>query len=655
MPLTTSLITGRVPMPTDAAFSAAEIVFTLSGFDTEGDATIPPANVRAALVGDELPSDFYLWQNAEGMRATYYIVTAKWVEQHRTGRVNCEARLGIIQVGDQADYTLAELLNATPVPLPDTSYWMTITQSDYDEMMDAVADAEAAQAAAEAAQAVAEGVLASIGVPTLASGDERKRLQVKADLTGYEFTPRRKHLILAHSQSNFSRTGTFAGVWPKNLFVWNGGISGATGTAFEQAAADLPTTIRLPMQYAAKHAEDHPDTDVYLVICASPGVGIRAVVGMDYLWDTGLSGDPGAGCIGFNHGTMGSVTQVRYSETDADGYVRFIGGADLGQSLTTPARVAVAGNPAIYAEFTISSDETDSGTYRTQTVAVTASASWPPADNTPVIVYPATDRLRTVISVNAEAALTALGLTGDARKFDEALIWPTEADINFEPAYFGRDHGDLLAYLATWTDARTQYVYTLPWPYNTAAPAAIRRWHYFLEEIVARRPGNAVLVDLRATAQSDWETATDYIHVDTAADMERVGALIYAAAARGGVHLPRYEGGEWTPTVIGITNIDSVTWTSGHYQRFGRYVHVQGRVSVDPTTAAATASQIAITLPIASDFRLVNDEIGVGISATGAYGCRLTADTANDRLLLDFPAESTGSYTLWFLGSYKLD
>lgn len=490
-------------------------------------------------------------------------------------------------------------------------------------------------------------------LPAMTSANARQRAAVNAGGTAYEFVDRVRRLILAYSQSNFSRSATYAGVWPINLFVWDGGIAGATGTQWQSARDDLPTTIRLPMKYAAEYAIAHPDEDVYLVICASPGVSVRAAVGMDYLWDTGLSGDPGTGCIAFNHATMGSVTQVRYSETDADGYPRFVGGSDLGVSLTTPARIAVAGNPAIFAEFTISTEETDHGAYRSQTVAVTSSASWPPADGTPVIVYPATDRLRTVISVNLEAAMTALGLTGDQRVMDEVLIWPTESDVNYLDAYAGRDHADLIAYLATWTDGATQFTYTLPWPYSAVAANAIRRWWHAIEEIVARKPA-AVLVDLAASRQSDWETATDYIHVDSAADMERVGRLMHRSAARGGMHLPRYESGPWAPTPVAITNTDGVTITGGRYQRIGRDVDFRIRVVFDATTNAAIA-QFALSLPVASDLKQVHDAIGVGASGAQAYIARVSADVTNDRLLVDLFAESAGAYSLWITGGYLLD
>ena len=63
MALTTSTITGRVPLPDDANPAAAEIVFTLSGYDTEGSQVIPGgAKARFVLVnGDMGPAEVQMF------------------------------------------------------------------------------------------------------------------------------------------------------------------------------------------------------------------------------------------------------------------------------------------------------------------------------------------------------------------------------------------------------------------------------------------------------------------------------------------------------------------------------------------------------------------------------------------------------------------
>lgn len=156
MALTTSIITGRVPLPNSDPAVAGEVVFTLNAFDTEGAEVVLPASVRAVLTpSGDLPAGFDLWRNTEGLRGTYYIVTAKWTEQTRdSGRVQREAVLGRIQVHDLPTYTISNLLNSDVDPAT-TSYWMAISQQAYDDFMAAavstLTNAQRAEAAAAAA------------------------------------------------------------------------------------------------------------------------------------------------------------------------------------------------------------------------------------------------------------------------------------------------------------------------------------------------------------------------------------------------------------------------------------------------------------------------------------------------------------------------
>lgn len=144
MALTTSTITGRVPLPDDSAARAAELIFTLSGLDTEGVDVIPPgARVRRVLLIDgAIPEGFALWQNTAGIRGTTYLVEARWSEADRMGVVARQMSLGRIQIGDGVSYSLADLLNSTPPDVPSTG-WI------------AVASAEEAEQVKEAATALA--------------------------------------------------------------------------------------------------------------------------------------------------------------------------------------------------------------------------------------------------------------------------------------------------------------------------------------------------------------------------------------------------------------------------------------------------------------------------------------------------------------------
>ncbi|WP_417548723.1 GDSL-type esterase/lipase family protein [Marinobacter segnicrescens] len=158
MTLTTSTITGRVPLPSDSAPKYAEVVFTLTKLDTEGDQVIPGgASSRFVLdANGDMPAGATLWRNTEGLRATAYRMVFNWDEFDRTrGTVRRTHDAGLVQVGDLAGYTIAQLINNTPVPVPSDTYWSSITQEQYDAAIAAVGEAQAAQAAAEAAAAAA--------------------------------------------------------------------------------------------------------------------------------------------------------------------------------------------------------------------------------------------------------------------------------------------------------------------------------------------------------------------------------------------------------------------------------------------------------------------------------------------------------------------
>ena len=162
MTLTTSTITGRVPLPSDSAPKYAEVVFTLTKLDTEGDQVIPGgAGARFVLdANGDMPAGATLWRNTEGLRATAYRMVFNWDEFDRTrGTVRRTHDAGLVQVGDLASYTIAELINHTPAPVPSDTYWSSITQAQYDAAIEAAAAAETARDEAELAAAAAEAVL----------------------------------------------------------------------------------------------------------------------------------------------------------------------------------------------------------------------------------------------------------------------------------------------------------------------------------------------------------------------------------------------------------------------------------------------------------------------------------------------------------------
>jgi len=177
MALSKSTITGRVPLPTDENMQFAELTFALSGLDTEGASVLPGGvSTRAVLVGSDIPAGFELWQNTAGLRGTHYRVLARWTVKDRDGVRDQYADIGIIQIGSDASYTLADLLNSS-VPQAVGTFWSALTQAQYDAAIQAAIDAAASAVEAEvlvnsikspslfAARNVAD-LLAPVAVPT---------------------------------------------------------------------------------------------------------------------------------------------------------------------------------------------------------------------------------------------------------------------------------------------------------------------------------------------------------------------------------------------------------------------------------------------------------------------------------------------------------
>ena len=182
MALSKSTITGRVPLPTDENLQFAELTFALSGLDTEGASVLPGGvSTRAVLVGSDIPAGFELWQNTAGLRGTHYQVLARWTVKDRDGVRDQYADLGIIQIGSDPSYTLADLIN-NGVPPAIGTFWSAITQAQYDAVIQAAADALASAVAAAlydgpwldnvAAIATDTTLTYTIGLPgTVAPGD----------------------------------------------------------------------------------------------------------------------------------------------------------------------------------------------------------------------------------------------------------------------------------------------------------------------------------------------------------------------------------------------------------------------------------------------------------------------------------------------------
>lgn len=352
---------------------------------------------------------------------------------------------------------------------------------------------------------------------------------------------RPQKVILAYSQSNFRNTAKHDWTPPPNLFVFNGGLDGVTGTGFVPCPDDQ---MRVPYATVGHMAEADPGTDHYLLICATGGVGVRAVLGMPYIWSSSLTGDPGPGALGLDSSTAGEASAIRYSDIDAEGQVRFRDANDLGETQRSDsvARIMVGGHGDPQMRFrTLGPRVADAG-WRAQPIAVVAAPDWPPADGTRLTLYPALENMAAVIQRNSKAVFDALGRKNPGKRvYDLVLIWPTEADVAYVQAYVEADHDRLMTFLSRWTNDATRFVYTLPWPHHPVprTARAIRRWWAGIASVVARDPLRRALVSLEETEISDWRDDGN-IHTGGGESKARIGWMIAEGAEPGMVDLSRW-------------------------------------------------------------------------------------------------------------------
>jgi hypothetical protein len=110
--------------------------------------------------------------------------------------------------------------------------------------------------------------------------------------------------------------------------------------------------------------------------------------------------------------------------------------------------------------------------------------------------------------------------------------------------------------------------------------------------------------------------------------------------------------GTYTPTLTNVTNIAASVAFPLQYTRVGSFVTVAGKVEVDPT--ALVASELGISLPIASNF--ANDYECGGSANAGAVqqGASITADPANNRATMNFIATDVANRTMAFIFGYQI-
>lgn len=112
--------------------------------------------------------------------------------------------------------------------------------------------------------------------------------------------------------------------------------------------------------------------------------------------------------------------------------------------------------------------------------------------------------------------------------------------------------------------------------------------------------------------------------------------------------------GTYTPTLTNVANLDASTAYQCQYMRVGNTVTVSGKVDVDPT-AAATPTQLGISLPIASNIGGAEDCAGTGASpGIAGQSMAVVGNAANNRAELQWIAGDLTNQATYFTFTYQV-
>jgi hypothetical protein len=183
------------------------------------------------------------------------------------------------------------------------------------------------------------------------------------------------------------------------------------------------------------------------------------------------------------------------------------------------------------------------------------------------------------------------------------------------------------------------------------------------DSFVARNVGNNVEAFLAVgTAAAQVGTATNHLFslytnntakIVVNADGSLYGTALHNIGTPTGTTTQYIASGTYTPTLTNGTNVAASTARKCQWLRVGNVVTVTGAYSAD--TTGASASELGISLPIASNFAVAFDCRGVGMSTAVADGATgIIADTTNDRASANWVAVSTADHDVAFTFSYEV-
>lgn len=181
---------------------------------------------------------------------------------------------------------------------------------------------------------------------------------------------------------------------------------------------------------------------------------------------------------------------------------------------------------------------------------------------------------------------------------------------------------------------------------------------------VTRAPGAVAHEDGAEVVVLDYTTwqvtrgenaTTPASHADNAAVTFASGtvwALVMLTGAEAGGSVV-VESGTYNPVVTAVTNISNAgDYFPTMYTRIGDIVTVMGRLDVQPTIIDYT--ELAITLPIPSNFADVEDCSGVAFANFVIQGAEIVADTTNNRALMQFQANTTLNCPMSYTFTYRI-
>jgi hypothetical protein len=129
------------------------------------------------------------------------------------------------------------------------------------------------------------------------------------------------------------------------------------------------------------------------------------------------------------------------------------------------------------------------------------------------------------------------------------------------------------------------------------------------------------------------------------------GAFI--SSGSGVMSIKTLDNGTYTPTLTNATNISASTAYSCQWMRVGNTVTVSGKVDIDATSSGAT--ELGVSLPVASNFGADEDCAGVAVpTISGEDAIFIKADATNNRASFQSTKTDTSNHTHYFTFTYEV-